>query len=47
MKVRLHNNDSTEFVDYEGETIEEIRTQSEYRISLPTWNNGWSEVLER
>lgn len=45
MKVRLYNNDSTDSVDYEWDTIEEIREQAKERIKLPTWKNGWSEVI--
>ena len=45
MKLRLHNNDDTDFCDYEADTIEEIREQAKNRIALPTWSNGWSEVL--
>jgi hypothetical protein len=46
MKVRLHNNDSTEHIDYVGDSIEEIREQAAERITSPTWDKGWSEVLE-
>ena len=46
MKIRLHNDDSTDHADYEG-TLEEIREQAKERIKLPTWSNGWSEVLEK
>lgn len=45
MKVRLWNNDSTDSVIYEAETIEEIREMAKERITLPTWNNGWSEQI--
>ena len=44
MKIRVHNNDNTDYVDYEG-TLEEIREQAKERIKLPTWKNGWSEEI--
>lgn len=47
MKIRLHNNDGSDNIVYEGDTIEEIREQAKERIKLPTWKLGWSEVLER
>lgn len=47
MKVRLHNNDSTDYCDYEGENVEDIREKAKNRIKLPTWDKGWSEVLEK
>ncbi len=46
IKIRIHNDDSTDHCDYEAETIEEIREQSAERIKLPTWSKGWSEVIE-
>lgn len=46
MIVRIHNNDSTDYVDYEADTIEEIREMCKERITLPTWDHGWSEVIE-
>ena len=45
MRIRLHNNDSTDHVDYEGDTIEEIKEQCAERVKLPNWNKGWSEEL--
>ena len=45
MKIRVWNNDSTDYCDYEG-TLEEIREQAKERITLPTWKDGWSEVVE-
>lgn len=45
MKIRIHNNDSTDHCDYEGENIEEIKEKCADRIKLPTWSNGWSEVI--
>ena len=45
MKIRVWNDDSTDYCDYEG-TLEEIKEQAKERIKLPTWSNGWSEVLE-
>lgn len=47
MKIRIHNNDSTDSIDYEADTVEEIREQAKERIKLPTWNNGWSEVINK
>lgn len=47
MKVMIHNNDDTDFVVYEEDTIEEIREACADRIKQPTWNNGWSEVIEK
>jgi len=47
MKIKLHNNDSTDEVVYEGETVEDIRAQCKERIKLPTWDKGWSEVIEK
>lgn len=46
MKLRLHNNDSTDHVDFEAETIEDIRKQAKDRVALSGWNNGWSEILK-
>ena len=46
MRYRIHNNDSTDFVEYEADTIEEIREMSKGRRSLPTWGDGWSERLD-
>lgn len=45
MKIRIHNNDSTDYVDYVGETIEEIQEKCADRIKLPGWENGWSEEI--
>ena len=47
MKLRIHNNDGSDFADYEADTIDEIKEQCKYRISSDSWKNGWSEVLER
>jgi hypothetical protein len=46
MIVRLWNNDSSDYVDLEAETIEEIRELAKERISLPDWSEGHSEVVE-
>ena len=46
MKIRVYNNDGSDYVDYEG-TIEEIREDCAERITLPDWRDGHSEVLER
>ena len=45
MIIRIHNNDETDYVDYEADTIEEIREMAKERIKLPGWKNGWSEVI--
>ena len=44
MRIKLHNNDSTDAVVYEG-TLEEIREQAKERIGLNGWTDGWSEVI--
>lgn len=46
MKIRLYDNDGSDFADYEADTIEEIREQVKNRITLSTWKNGHSEMLE-
>ena len=46
LTLRLHNNDSTDYVDYTADTIEEIRELAAERIKLPTWDSGWSEVID-
>ena len=46
MKIRIYNNDSTDYIDYEAETIEEIREMCKERINIPSWKNGYSEVIE-
>lgn len=45
MRIRIHNNNNTDYCDYEAETIEEIREQVKDRIKLPGWDNGWSEQI--
>ena len=45
IKIRIHNNDNTDYCDYEWETIEDIRLQCNEKIKLPDWNNWWSERL--
>ena len=47
MRYRIHNNDSTDFVVYEADTIEEIRELAQARIQLSSWENGWSERLDK
>ena len=47
MKIRIHNNEDTDYCDYEADTIEEIKEMCKDRILLTTWNKGWSEVLEK
>ena len=46
MIIRVHNDDSTDYVDYEADTIEEIREMAKERINTPTWKNGWSEIIK-
>ena len=46
MIIRIYNNDSTDYVDYEADTIEEIRDMCKDRINMPTWCNGHSEIIE-
>jgi len=47
MIIRIHNNDDTDYCDYEADTIEEIKEMCKYRIKLPSWANGWSEIIEK
>ena len=47
MVIRIYNNDSTDYADYEAETIEEIREMCKERILLDSWKNGHSEILEK
>jgi len=44
MEIRIYNDDSTDYVDYEW-TLEEIREQAKERIALPWWENWWSEQV--
>ena len=46
MIYRIHNDDSTDHVDYEGDTIDDIKEQCKDHIKLPTWQRGWSEQIE-
>ena len=46
MIIRIYNNDSSDYVDYEADTIEEIREMCKERIQLSTWCNGHSEIIE-
>lgn len=46
MIVRLYNDYGTDFCDYEADTIEDIRDMCKDRIKLPTWSNGWSELIK-
>jgi hypothetical protein len=46
MKVRIYNNDSSDYVDYEASTIEQILHMAQDRIKQPGWDRGHSEVLE-
>lgn len=47
MKIKLHNNDSTDSVIYEGETIEDIMLQAKERLKLFSWSKDWSEIIEK
>lgn len=47
MKIRLWNNEATDYVDYEADTIEEIRDQCAGRIKMESWKDGHSEVLAK
>jgi len=46
MIVKLYNNDGSDHVIYEGQTAGEIREKAKYRINLPEWKKGWSEVVK-
>ena len=46
MKIRVYNNDGSDYCDYEG-TLEEIKEQAKQRITLPGWSEGHSEILEK
>ena len=46
MIIRIYNNDGTDYVDYEADTLEEIKELCKERIILPGWSKGHSEVLE-
>jgi len=44
MKIRIHNDDNTDYIDLEW-TLEEIKLQAKDRIILPWWKNWWSEEI--
>lgn len=44
--IRIHNDDSTDYVDISGDTLAEIKEKAKPRIELPTWSKGWSEVIK-
>lgn len=46
MIIRIHNNDNSDYVDYEADTIEEIKELCKDRIKLANWISGWSEVIK-
>jgi hypothetical protein len=46
MIIRVHNNDDSDYIDYEADTVEEIREMAKQRITLAEWSDGWSEVIE-
>ena len=45
MTIRIWNNDSTDYCDYTGETVEDITVQCAEIIKLPDWEYGWSEEI--
>jgi hypothetical protein len=46
MVIRIHNNDNSDYIDYEADTIEEIKELCKDRIKLANWAEGWSEVIK-
>ena len=44
MKIRLHNNNTTDFVEFKG-TEEEINRMVEEKMREPNWREGWSEGI--
>lgn len=44
--IRIHNDDTTDYVDISGDTLAEIKEKAKSRIELPTWTEGWSEVIK-
>ena len=46
MKIRLHNDEDNDYVDYEG-TLKEIEQQAKTRLTMSGWKHGWSEVMKR
>jgi len=45
MIVRIHNNNSTDYVDIEWDNIDDIREQAKDRVKLPWRDSWWSENL--
>ena len=45
MIIRIYNNDSSDYVDYEADTIEEIRDMCKDRINMQSWCNCHSEII--
>ena len=46
MIIRIWNNDSTDYCDYEANTVEEIKKACAERIKLLDWSKGWSEIIK-
>lgn len=45
MIMRVHNNDSTDHVDYEADCLDEIMEMAKDRMRSPGWKDGWSEEI--
>ena len=45
MKIRVFDNEASDYCDYEADTVEEIKVLCKERIELPNWKNGHSEVI--
>ncbi len=46
MKFRIHNEDSTDSLVIEGDTIEECQKKAKYETEKRGWKNPWSEELK-
>ena len=49
MKFRIHgtcSDETNDYVDIVGDTIEEIRRKAEEEVSRRGWTNPWSDRLE-
>ena len=47
MIIRIWNDDSTDYADYEADTVEEIKEMCKDRIECAGWTHGWSEIIEQ
>ena len=47
MIIRIHNNNSTDYADYEEDSVEKIREKSKFRRKSPGWDKGWSEIIKK